>query len=81
VGPLACFFAFYYAGIAQNLHVMGQGGLADVQFVEQHTAALFPVFQKVQYLPSVFIAQRLKDTRIFLIIHSVPPIDFLRYIR
>jgi hypothetical protein len=61
VHPLALFPAADDPGIAENLHVVGQGGLADIQRIQQLAGTLFAVTEQLQNLYPIFIAQSLED--------------------
>ena len=67
VHPLALFPALDNAGVAQKLHVVGQGRLADAQFLQQPAGTLFSAAKQLQNLQPVFIAERLENLGIFLI--------------
>ena len=54
-------------GIAQNLHVVGQGRLTDAHFLQQLAGAFFPAAEQFQNLQPVFIAEGLEYPGGFLI--------------
>ena len=60
VRPFALLTTDDDAGIAEDLHVMGQGGLADLQRIQQLAGAFFAALQQPQDLQPVFIAQGLE---------------------
>ena len=55
--PLPLLAAQDNAGITQNLHVVGQGGLTDAHFLQQVAGTLLPVSKEVQNTNPVFIAE------------------------
>ena len=56
--PLPLFPTADDSGIAEDSHMVGQGGLTDVQCIQQLTGALFAVVEQFQNLDPVFIPQR-----------------------
>ena len=84
VHPLALFAAQNDAGIAEDLHVVGQGGLADAQFLQKPTGAFFAAPKQLQNLQPVFIAECLENQRRLSRVHGTPPIEvhqyYMRYI-
>ena len=75
VHPLALLASHDDAGIAENLHVMGQGGLADAQFLQQLTGALLSASQKFQDANAVLVAERLEQDCGLSFVHNAPPIE------
>ena len=53
-------------GIAEDLHVVGQGRLADVQLLQQLTGALLAAMEQPQISYPVLITQRLENEGHFL---------------
>jgi hypothetical protein len=68
VGPLPLLPRLDQAGFAENLHVIGKTGLADVELLQQHAGALFAAAQLLQHHKPVWIAEGLKDSRVLLIL-------------
>lgn len=60
VHPLALLAAQDDAGIAENLHMVGQGWLTDAHFLQKTAGALLPAAEQFQDLKPVFIAKGLK---------------------
>ena len=77
--PLALLASDDNARIAENLHMVGQGGLADAHFLQQLAGALFPAAQQLQNMDPIFIAERLEDDGNFSFVHGTPPADIYRY--
>ena len=77
MGPFSLLASDHDAGITQNLHVMGKGGLTDFQFVEQNTGAFFAAGEQVENLPAVFITESLKDGDLSAvgIIHEITSVE------
>ena len=48
VHPFALFPSVDNSGIAEDLHVMGQGRLADVQCIQQFTGTHFSIVKELQ---------------------------------
>jgi hypothetical protein len=67
VRPLALLPTFHNAGFAQNLHVIGQGGLADFHLVNQYASTLFTTAKQFQNSKPFFIAEGFKYFSVFLV--------------
>lgn len=57
-------FAFFPAGdkacVAQDFHMVGKGGLGQMEIFQQHAGAPFSSLEKFQDMQSVFVAQGLE---------------------
>ena len=84
VHPLTLLAPHNDAGIAEDLHVVGKGGLADAQFLQKPTGAFFAAPKQLQNLQPVFIAECLENQRRLSRVHGTPPIEvhqyYMRYI-
>lgn len=61
VGPLSFGAAGHDPRVAQNTHMVGEGGLADVQLLQQGAGTFFSGAEKLQNLQPVFIAKGLEN--------------------
>lgn len=68
VGPFALLAAGHDAGFAQYFHVVGHGGLAHVQAVDEHAGALLAAAQELQDRKAVGVAQGLEYLGVFLVV-------------
>ena len=54
-------FSFFPAGdqprVAQDFHMVGKGGLGQMEIFQQHAGAPFSSLEKFQDMQSVFVAQ------------------------
>lgn len=66
VRPLALLSTIYYAGLTQNLHVIGQGGLSDCHLVNQDASTLLATAEQLQNGKPLFIAERLEYLGVFM---------------
>ena len=64
MGPFPLFPACDDAGIAEDLHVIGEGGLRHSERVGQYAGAFLAAAQQLQYLQAPWIAERLEDARL-----------------
>ena len=68
--PLSFFSAGHNACIAEDLHVVGQSGLADVQVLQKVAGTQFPTPEQLQNPDTVFVAQRLENDCHVLFVHT-----------
>ena len=77
--PLALLAPDHNARIAEDLHVVGQGGLADVHLLQQTAGALLFAAQKLQNADPVLVAEGLEQQSGSSFVHGTPPIDVYQY--
>ena len=56
--PLAFFAALDNAGITEDLHVVGEGGLCNMEVIQKHTGTFLATAKQLQNTQTVFIAER-----------------------
>jgi hypothetical protein len=61
MGPFALGPAFHHAGFAKDLHVMRQGGLTDLQILENLASALFSAAEHVDDQQPILITEGFED--------------------
>ena len=63
--PFSLFATCHKSAITQNLHVVRKSRLSNIQFLKQHTAALFAMLQCQHDRKAILISQCLNSSDIF----------------